>query len=410
MSDLALLGGTPVHQDPLPGGPMIDEDEMEAAARVLKSRNLSGFVGSPGEHHLGGPEVRTLEERWGSLGSYGGVVAVNSATAALHVGVAAWELERGSEVIVAPYTMSATGAAVKMAGLDVRFADIDPELFTLTRDTVEAALTDRTSAVLVVHLFGQMAPMADLIELAERRGLKILEDAAQAPGATQNGAWPGHGTTGAVFSFNQHKSITSGEGGLLVSDDARVVDIARLIRNHGESVVSAYPHIDGRDLIGWNYRLTEIEAAIAASQSDKLVFLTDWRIRLAERLTGGIAGILGLRPPVVGEGNRHVYFTYPLTFDAGEWGIPREVFVKALTAEGVPCVSGYAPPLYRLDLFKGDVDGRGNLRNCDHTADESLVLIAACRWPVEEDQIDSVAEAIHKIWDRRAELAHYGDN
>jgi dTDP-4-amino-4,6-dideoxygalactose transaminase len=246
--------------------------------------------------------------------------------------------------------------------------------------------------------------MKGLVELARERDLLILEDAAQSPGATHDGFWPGHGTKGAVYSFNQHKPITSGEGGLLVSDEQRVLDIAGLMRNHAESVVSAYPDIP-QDMIGWNYRLTEVEAAIARCQTDKRESLTSWRVRLAGRLTDRIAEIPGLTPPHVLEGNTHVYFTYPVLYDASEWGIPRELFVEALRAEGVPCAAGYAAPLHRLPAFRTSTPV--DLSTCERLADEALVLIAACRWPVSDDEIDQVGDALGKCWDERDALTHY---
>ncbi len=402
--DLAIDGGTPEISRPYPGGPYIDEAELAAAKRVLDSGVLSGFIGTPGDHHLGGPEVRRLEERWVGLGGYEGAVAVNSATAGLHAGMAGLGLEPGDEVVVPPYTMSATVAAVKMCGADARFADISDELFTLSAATVEPVLTERTKAIIAVHLFGQMAPMGELRDLAAERGLAILEDAAQAPGATQAGAWPGHGTKGAVFSFNQHKAITAGEGGLLVSDDHSVIEMGRLIRNHAESVVHAYPHINPKGLIGWNYRPTELEAAIALAQTEKLETVTVWRVELAERLRARIADIPGLIAPVVGDGNRHVYFTFALRFVGAEWGCSREAVVAALVAEGVPCAAGYVPPLYTLPMFgsQGSADRDPLLfPTCERLSRSELLLLSVCRWPALISDIDAVANAVEKVWAHR---------
>lgn len=393
---------------PFPGGACIDDAEEAAATRVLRSGVLSGFIGTPGDHHLGGPEVRALEDRWAGLGGYGRVLAVNSATAALHAGIRAMELPVGSEVVVPPYTMSATVAAIRMAGLEPRFADLDPELFTLTGATIEAALTERTSAVAVVHLFGQMAPMEPIRELAARRGLRVLEDAAQAPGATQHGTWPGHGTAGAVFSFNQHKTITCGEGGLLATDDERVATIAALVRNHGESVVHAYPEIPGEGLVGWNYRPTELDAAVALAQTEKLERLTSWRQRLAERLTSGLDAIPGLTPPVVGAGNVHVWFSYPVRFDPSVWGCTREALVAAVQSVGIPCAAGYVPPLYRLPLFgprPGPAFDAARFPVCERLAGEELVLVPVCRWPAEDADIDHVVETFQACWEQRDRLA-----
>lgn len=407
MTDLAVTGGTPVRSTPYPGGPFIDRCEREAVERVLASGVLSGFIGTPGAHHLGGPEVRALEAQWARMGGYREVVSVNSATAALHVGVAAMELEPGSEVIVPPFTMSATVAAVVMCGLVPRFADIDLDAFTLTSETVEPRLTDRTRGILAVHLFGQMAPMAELRALAEDKGLRLLEDAAQAPGAMQDGKWPGHDTTGAVFSLNQHKTITSGEGGLLATNDARVADIARLLRNHAESVVHAFPEIDPVNLWGLNYRSTEVDAAIAGCQTDKLEGLTEHRLKLAESLRRRIDEIPGLAAPVIRPGNHHVYFMFALRFDESVWRCSREALVDALVAEGVPAAAGYVLPLYTLPAF-GDADRSDRdpalFPNCERLAKKELILLPVCRWPATDADIESVADAIEKCWAGRSAL------
>jgi perosamine synthetase len=410
-SVLARSGGSPVRAGPYPRGPHIDRHEHDAVRRVLDSGVLSGFVGAPGPFFLGGPEVRALEDRWIDLGGYAGVVAVNSATSGLHSAVAALGLPPGSEVVVPPYTMSATVAAVRMAGLRPRFADIDGELFTLSGETVKAVIGSETAAVVVVHLFGQMAPMAGLRALCADHGLRLLEDAAQAPGATQDRSWPGRGSSGAIFSFNQNKTITCGEGGLVASDDDRVLERARLIRNHAESVVHVF-EVDPADFIGWNYRMTELEAAVAIEQTAKMDMLTAWRVALARRLAARIDGVPGLIAPVVHPGNEHVYFTFALRFDPNVWGCNREAFVEALTAEGVPCSNGYVPPLYRLPLFDEhrrapELDPR-NFPVCEHLAQESLVLLHVCGWPATERDVDDVADAVDKCWEHRAEIRATG--
>jgi dTDP-4-amino-4,6-dideoxygalactose transaminase len=375
---------------------------------VLASGVLSGFIASPGEAFFGGPEVRALEEEWAELGTYAGVVAVNSATAALHAGIVAMDLPPASEIVVPPFTMSATVSAVLMAGLRPRFADVDPELFTLTADTIRPVLNPRTSAILVVHLFGQLAPMGPIRELADQHGLGILEDNAQAPGATQGGLWPGTGTSGAVFSFNQHKTITCGEGGLLASQHATVLQRGRLVRNHAEAVIHGFPDVDPVGFIGWNYRLTEVEAAIARAQTAKLSLLTEHRTSLAAHLHQRLVGVPGLQPPVVLVGNRHVYFTFALRFDSNLWGCSRAQFVDALAAEGIPCAAGYVPPLYGLPVFGSQFEAErepSNFPTCERLANKELVLLNVCRWPATHEDIDDVADAIEKCWSQRGELA-----
>jgi perosamine synthetase len=404
----ALLGGSPVADGGSHGRPLIDEAEHAAVARVLQSGVLSGFVGAPGPHFLGGPEVRALEEKWAALGSYHGVAAVNSATAGLHAAIASMELPEGSVVVVPPWTMSATVAAVLQANLQPRFADIDPDLFTLTDKTVESVLDDEVSAIVVVHLFGQMAPMDGLRRLAAEHGLRILEDAAQAPGATQNGAWPGHGSAAAVFSFNQNKVVTCGEGGLVCTDDPAILERVRLVRNHGESCVHVHPDVAPERVVGYNYRLTEVEAAIAQAQTDKLHALNSHRIALAGVLADRLASMPGVRPPVVAPGNTHVYYTFAVRVDPTEWGISRATLVAALQAEGVPCSAGYVDPLYRLPFFDRMRDtpefDPQRFPSVNRLADDEVVLVNACRWPADDTYVSRVADAFEKCIHARDRL------
>jgi perosamine synthetase len=405
VSNLAIHGGTAVRSSPYPGGPCLDDAERDAVQKVLDSGVLSGFIGTPGDHFFGGPAVRDLEAHWAALGEYRNVVSVNSATAALHAGMVGLGLPKGAEVVVPPLTMSATVAAALMCGLVPRFADLDPHLFTLTAETVEPVLTDRTAAIAVVHLFGQMAPMEGLRSLAQRRGLRVLEDAAQAPAATQHGVAPGADTAGAIYSLNQHKTITCGEGGLLATNDDTVAARARLVRNHAESTVGQYPDIDPVGLVGWNYRLTEIDAAIALSQTGKLERLTNHRVALAAQLRAGLEDLPGLVSPSVLPGNQHVYFTFATRFDRETWGCTREQFVAALQAEGVPCAAGYVDPLHRLPLFsKADRLPDGEVPVAVRLAEQELVLLPVCRHPATSGDIDHVIEALHKCWHGRAEL------
>ncbi|MGH3051236.1 MAG: DegT/DnrJ/EryC1/StrS family aminotransferase, partial [Gaiellaceae bacterium] len=254
-STLALEGGTPVRSAPFPPTNTIGAEEREAVLAVLDSGALSQFLGVWGEEFLGGPWVRQCEaavrQRLGS--EY--AVSVNSATTALQVSLAAVGVEPGDEVIVPPYTMSATAATVVLAGAIPVFADIEEETYGLDPASVAERITPRTRAIVAVHLFGHPARMGGLNELVERHGLRLVEDAAQSLGATWHGRQTGTIGDVGVVSLNRHKIIQSGEGGVVVTDDPTIAQVAQLARNHGEVVVANLDLPSIANTVGSNYRL-----------------------------------------------------------------------------------------------------------------------------------------------------------
>ncbi|MGE0441745.1 MAG: DegT/DnrJ/EryC1/StrS family aminotransferase [Gemmatimonadales bacterium] len=349
---LAILGGTPVRRAPFPDCNTIGAEEKAAVAAVLDSGVLSQFVGVWGPDFLGGPRVRALESAWAGYFGVQHAVAMNSATSGLYAAVGAAGVGPGDEVIVSPYTMSASAAAAVVYGAVPVFADIDPDTFCLDPASVHARLTDRTRAIIGVDLFGHPAPWRELRELVSGRGIVLIEDAAQAPGARDGDRWAGTLGDIGVFSLNYHKTIHCGEGGVVVTDDERLAERLQLIRNHAEAVVKAKGEEDLVNLVGFNYRMTEVEAAIALEQLRKLDALVAPRVAAADYLSARLRHLPGLRPPVVRPGVRHGYYVYALRYDAAAAGIPRGRFAEALRAEGVPVAVGYVEPLYRQPMYR----------------------------------------------------------
>jgi len=239
MDKLALLGGKKVRQEPFIGHAIIGDEEKQRVNEVLESGMLSGFIAKAGDNFYGGRQVRELESLVGRYFGVKDVVSVNSATSGLHVALGACGISPGDEVIVTPYTMSATATAIIMMNAVPVFADIEEETFGLDPESIREKITPRTRAILVVHLFGRAAEMDRIMKIAHEHGLFVIEDCAQAPGATYNGKAVGTIGDIGIFSLNQHKTITSGEGGFAITDDGKVALNMRLIRNHGEVIVES---------------------------------------------------------------------------------------------------------------------------------------------------------------------------
>jgi perosamine synthetase len=355
VSELAIHGGQPVRREPFPEYRTIGEEEKRAVVEVMDSGVLSAYLGTWSPQFLGGPRVQKLEREWEAYFGVKHAVSMNSATSGLYAALGAAGVGPGDEVIVSPYTMSASAAGPLLYNAIPVFADIDPETFCLTAETIRPRITEHTRAVVVVDIFGQPAEMDGIMALAREHGLVVIEDAAQAPGATYHGRWAGTLGHMGVFSLNYHKHIHSGEGCVVVTDDPDLAERLQLIRNHAEVVLQKKGVSRPQQLVnmlGFNYRMTELEAAIASEQLRKLEGLVAARVELADYLTEKLAGLPGITPPVVRPGIRHAYYLYTLRYDAAAAGVPRGEFVRALNAEGIPMVEGYVEPIYLQPLYQ----------------------------------------------------------
>ncbi|MCW2249527.1 dTDP-4-amino-4,6-dideoxygalactose transaminase [Azospirillum fermentarium] len=418
-NDLALLGGTPVIGAPLAPYNQIGPLERARVLEVMDSGVLSGFIAVDGPEFDGGPMVRELERQW--CGHFGCryAVTVNSATSGLYAAMGAIGLEPGDEVIVPPYTMSATAMAPLIYGGIPVFVDIEPETFCLDPAQVAAAITPRTRAILAVNLFGHPARLAELRALADARGLYLVEDNAQGPLAAEHGRQAGTVGHIGVFSLNRHKHVQTGEGGVCVTDDERLALRLRLIRNHGENLIEAFGVEDASGLVGFNYRLSELSAAVGLAQLERAGVIVSRREELAARLTAAVSGLEGLTPPAVRAGCRHVYYVWAARYDAGAVGVPRALFAQAMAAEGVPLGQGYVRPLYRLPPFQRRQafgggwpfslserrypDGLAPV--CERMHETELLSFAICSHQLEQDAIDRIADAFHKVHAARHRLA-----
>ena len=312
MNKLAINGGEATRTNCFTPRRTMGDTEKKAVMEVMESGELSGFFGSPSAQWLGGEKIREFERKWADKYGYKHAISVNSWTTGLMTAVGAVGIGPGDEVIVSPYTMSATATAILFYGGIPVFADIDSDTFNITTATIEPLITCRTKAIMVVHIFGQTAEMESIMELALKNDLKVIEDGAQAPGVNYKGQPVcGFGDIGG-FSLNYHKHIHTGEGGILVTNCDQLALRCQLIRNHGENIVHIQPIEDLSNMIGSNYRLTELQAAIGIAQLDRLDDFVAHRQRLASWFAKQLEAIPGLSPAKVADGAEHAYYLYPI--------------------------------------------------------------------------------------------------
>ncbi|MGZ8221951.1 MAG: DegT/DnrJ/EryC1/StrS family aminotransferase [Methylobacter sp.] len=431
MKNLAIAGGTPVRTTPFVGRRTMGELEKQAVIEVIDSDQLSAFFGSPGEQWLGGPKVKQFERKWADRYGFKHAISVNSWTTGLITAVGAVGIEPGDEVIVSPYTMSATATAILFYGGIPVFADVDSDTFNITAATIEARITPRTKAIMLVHIFGQVCDMDPIMALARRHNLKVIEDAAQAPGVHYKGRPVGAIGDVGGFSLNYHKHIHTGEGGMLVTNDDQIALRCQMIRNHAENLTEAQGVDDLSNMIGSNYRLTELQAAIGCVQLDRLDGYLQHRKRLAHYLDEQLTGIDGLTAPVLAEGAEHAYYVYPIKYDAEVTGVDRALFVRAVnaelpapgSAEQVGLAPAYVRPLYLAPLYqkkialgsKGfpwsmnptvDYDyGKGLCPVVERLHEQEMLMTMLVREPLKEADIDDFVAAIKKVLRHKGELA-----
>lgn len=390
---------------------------------VLDSGVLSGFLGTWSPEFYGGANVQKLERDWETAFGVRHAVTVNSATSGLYAAVGAAGVGPGDEVIVSPYTMTASAAAAVVYGAVPVFADIDEETFCITPESIRSRLSPSTKAIIVVDLLGHPAEMDEIMEIARENNLVVIEDAAQVPGAMYHGRHVGTLGHMGVFSLNYHKTIHTGEGGVVVTDDPVLADRLALIRNHGEVVVKDKGVDDIVNLVGFNYRMTEIEAAIGIEQLKKLPLLHPPRVACADFLTERLRGFPGLRTPVVRPGVVHGYYRYALRFDESIAGVSRDRFVDALNAEGIPMVKGYTEPLYLEPMYQRRIafgrDGfpwtypgyrgsvsyqRGICPVIERLYYHELMCTDVCHADTTTADLEDVVAAFDKIYDHLSDL------
>ncbi len=361
MNKLALLGGEPVRRHLFPAHNTIGPEEKQAAMEVVDSGNLSQFLGSWSDDFYGGPKVQEFERLWAAHAQTKIAYSVNSNTSGLVAAVGACDLGPGDEVIVSPYTMTASAIAPVAYGAVPVFADIDPRTFCLDPASIEQRITAQTKAILVVHLFGHPADMDAINALAGKHGLRVIEDCAQSPDSYYHGKMVGGLGDLGVFSLNYHKHIHTGEGGLVTTNTDGLAEKVALIRNHGEYVVEDKGTKDLVNTFGFNYRLTELQATIGIEQLKKLPSLMEIRRQNSKFLDERLGQFEGLTAPYLEKDCVHSYYTQSYLYNAEIVGVPRDTFLEALRAE-LPSSygrekdsligGGYAHPLYLEPIYQ----------------------------------------------------------
>jgi dTDP-4-amino-4,6-dideoxygalactose transaminase len=428
---LALKGGEPAVSGIAPiRWPVLGQDAKDAVLRVIERGVLSGPFA---------PEVRALEKEWASYVGTKHCLATNSGTAALHVALAAAGVGPGDEVVTSAFTFVATALAVLHQNAVPVFVDIEPVTYGLDPKKLEAAITSRTKAILPVHIHGTPCRIDEIAAIARARGITLIEDAAQAHGATHHKKKVGSIGAMGCFSVQSSKNLGAGEGGLFVTDDDSLWERANRTRMFGEDMRASDESgyrieraLDGNRAydsmtMGWMYRTTELTSAVARTQLRTLDEMNDNARKNAELLNRRLRELPGVTPQVVLEGDTSCYHKYRVRFDATKLGIDapprrvRDALLAALMAEGVDAVLWQTKPVPGQRLFKEKL-GYGKGCPWDHAAkvdydlaqypetqkllDSSVVLFSQT-YPIAPQPralAEAYAEAFGKVWTRLDEV------
>jgi len=311
--------------------PIIEDEEVEEVVKVLRS----GFIAQ-------GPKVAEFEEKFAEYVGVKYAVASSSGTTALHLALLAAGVGPGDEVITTPFTFAATGNSILYVGAKPVFVDIDSETYNINHEKIENAITDKTRAIMPVHLYGQPADMDPINVTAEKHDLIVIEDAAQAHGATYNGEKTGSLGDIGCFSFYPTKNMTTSEGGIITTNSEEITEKARVLRAHGES--GRYTHV----MLGYNFRMTDIAAAIGIVQLKKLEKFNEKRIENARFLTENIDKIHGIKTPYVANNVRHVFHQYTVRIEKSK----RDELMQFLNNRDIGTGIHYPKPIYQQKLYQ----------------------------------------------------------
>lgn len=315
--------------------PFVGEEEVNAVADVIRS----GMIAQ-------GPKVSEMETKFSQFCNIKHTIALNSGTAGLHTALNVIGIKHGDEVITTPFTFISTANTIVMQGAKPIFADIDEETFNINPEKIKEKITDKTKAIVTVDLYGHLCDYDKINETAKNNNLVVIEDSCQAIGAEYNGKKAGSFGDIGVFSFYATKNITCGEGGAITTDNDEYAENAKLFRQHGRSKMTAYEYTN----LGYNYRMTDINAAMLLEQLKKIDFITKKRIENAEYLSKILGNIKGIKVPVIKEGHKHVFCQYTIKVD--DFKLSRDELIEHLKNKGINSAVYYPKPLHLCEHFE----------------------------------------------------------
>lgn len=392
----------------------IGKEELNSAVKVLKLGILSDFIGAKGRNFNGGKYVQKFEKQIQSYFNVKYAISVNSWTSGLICAIGAINPSPGDEIICTPWTMCACATAILHWNCIPVFADINKTTFNYNLNDLKKKINKKTIAIIAVDIFGQSEDLDGIKKIIKNKKIKIISDAAQAIGSKYRKKYSGTLSDIGGFSFNYHKHINTGEGGMIVTNNKNLAYRCKLIRNHGEAVVTQKDK-NISNILGYNFRLGEIEAAIGIEQLKKLKKIIRFRQKLAETLIQEIKDLEGIQTPIINKGCTHVYYVIPFILDMKKFKYKRNKIIKFLESENITgLVEGYTN-LHLLPVFKNKIAygkkgfpwssfnkkikyKKGLCKNAEELHDKNFFYLALCSYDYKISDMKSYAHKFKKVW------------
>lgn len=403
-NDLAILGGHKAISKQPKKYRWIKSVDTIKLANFVRGNSLSGFVAEANDSHLGGEWIRKLENLSSTTFNKEFSVSLNSWTSGLEVMVEAFGFESGSEILVPPWTMSATVASIVNSGLTPRFVDIESETFNIDPESVSKGINKRTKGILAVDLFGRPCRAKELREIADSSDLVLMLDSAQTPLARVDGKHSLHYAHAGGFSFNRHKHLQVGEGGLAVTDMEAVAKIMQYLRNHAEITSVLDSGLQRSKIIGHNLRMGEMEAFLAYRQLLKISLHVERRRNWGRYLTRLLLEkeLDGLSINLPEDYDSHDFYILPIRLDVEKTGITSRTLAQALKAEGINILVSEYGLLDALPAF-GDFP-KEDLSTANELSTQGFLGIYMCGHSFTYQDLHGIADAFEKVWDYRDRL------
>ena len=421
-NQLALFNGPKIIYKKFKNFNNIGNEELNAVIKVMKSGILSEFLAGWNDKFFGGKKVIQFEKKCSKYFGSKYSVTVNSWTSGLTAALGAIDLQPGDEVITSPWTMSASATCILHWNAIPVFADIDESSFCINAQTIKNKITSRTKAILVVDIFGRPAEMKNIMTLAKKYKLKVIADSAQAIGSKYKNKYTGTLCDIGGFSFNYHKHIHTGEGGILFTNSKKFYEKMCLIRNHAEQVVAKMKTNYLSNMIGHNYRMGELESAIGIEQLKKLRKIVKRRKEIAKKFDNGLSKLSCISIPENPKHVSHSYYVYGMILDIDKLKISRDLICQALIAEGVPVRAGYINvhllPIFQKKIAYGHkgfpwvsnfynnqvVYNKGICPTAERLEDKTFIQIGLCNYEWTNNEVDLLVNAFKKVWNNLDKL------
>lgn len=391
----------------------IDSNEIKAVNNVLKKGILSDFIATSGKGFNGGKHVKIFEENLKKFYKVKHAITVNSWTSGLICAVGSLNIEPGDEIITSPWTMCATATSILHWNAIPIFADINPKTFCIDPVSVKKKITKRTKAIIAVDIFGLSHDINALKKIVKGRNIKIISDSAQSPYSFYKNKLAGTQSDIGGYSYNFHKHMQTGEGGCIVTNNKVLAERIKKLRNHAEATVKISDKLN--NLIGFNFRLGEIEAAIGIEQLKKLKFFVREKQKEANYLTSKLKNLNGLTVPFIPKNYSHSYYVYPILINEKKIGTSKKMILKKLRDQGVQGIYGKYGDIHLLPMYKKKIAygkknfpwsiskhkiiyDKGMCPIAEKLNKENFLFIELCDFDLTKKDLELICKSFHKVW------------